>query len=139
MDRNPSRLGNYTGECFSSILTINHTDVQRDYLDLYLHHSQLVSLSLGRVMFQLPPPVWPDWVIFYKFLTTISLTSILVTFWAISNNDSYVKSVWLLFGQFWGEIRQLFIPTSGLTDHHLESGENCKRVPKFIVLVSQIL
>ena len=42
--------------------------------------------------------------------------NILVTFWAISNN---VKSVWLLFGHFQGEIRQFFIPSSGHTAYQV--------------------
>ena len=42
--------------------------------------------------------------------------NILVTFWAISNNVTIMLKV---CGQLFGEIRQLFIPSTGLTVQNL--------------------
>ena len=45
-----------------------------------------------------------------------SFQNIFVSFWAISNNVTVRKSVWLLLGNIRGEVRQLFIPSSGHAD-----------------------
>ena len=61
----------------------------------------------------------PDWAIFTVFgnkLSHKSSPNILVTFWAISNNVTIMLKV---CGQLFGEIRQLFIPSTGLTVQNL--------------------
>ena len=48
-----------------------------------------------------------------------SSPNIMVTFWVILNNTTFLSK---LFGYFWGnvgKIGQLFIPSSGHTDHNL--------------------
>ena len=47
---------------------------------------------------------------FYKFLTTNCLTKVAQIFWWLLAEITSLlcKKVYLLFGQFWGEIRQLF-------------------------------
>ena len=50
-------------------------------------------------------------------LSPESSPNILVTFWAFSYNVTCFKiCAWLLFGQFLGEIKQFFIPSSGYTE-----------------------
>ena len=49
---------------------------------------------------------------FYKILAANCLTKVAQIFWSLLGLFLIVsllcKSIWLLFGQFWGEIRQIF-------------------------------
>ena len=62
---------------------------------------------------------------FYKYLATNCLIEVAQIFWWFVGLFHLMallwKSMWLLFGQFWWEIRQLFIPSSGHAVRELQN------------------